>query len=51
MELVDEEDEDGGDDEGGDELGESDDVEGEGGVFGGFSFVGLQKRHGERVCW
>lgn len=51
MELVDEEDEDGGDDEGGDELGESDEVEGEGGVFGGFPFVGLQKRHGERVCW
>ena len=51
MELIDEEDEDGGDDEGGDELGESDEVEGEGGVFGGFPFVGLQRRHGERMCW
>ena len=51
MELVDEEDENGRDDEGGDELGESDEVEGEDGVFRGFPFVGLQKRHGERVWW
>ena len=47
MELVDEEDDHGGDYEGGDDLSESDEVEGEGGVFRRFSFVGLQKRrHG-----
>ena len=51
MELVDEEDEHRGDDEGGDELGESDEVEGEGGVFRGFSFADFQKRrHGYNEC-